>query len=135
MIAPRLPLLLLCTIRKKCLKPSSARDVSKEISDASPGSSVSLKAGRRAVGPGGGREDSGSSWKQSDDYVQCETENIVFFYSESSVYISQTSKTNIPTDVRISYSKNKNISWLELVHLKTKPATNIFFPHIFVQHD
>lgn len=30
-----------------------------------PGSSFSLKAGRRAAGPGGGREERGSSWKLS----------------------------------------------------------------------
>lgn len=65
-IAPRLSLLLLWTHRdreedsldRKHLLPPPDRG-----KEASPGSSVSLKAGRRAVGPGGGSEDRGSSWK------------------------------------------------------------------------
>lgn len=44
-------------------KPRRTLSRKQEVSWLLPGSSVSLKAGRRAVGPGGGREDKGSSWR------------------------------------------------------------------------
>lgn len=47
-------------------KPRRTPSRKPEVSRLLPGSSVSLKAGRRAVGPGGGREDKGSSWRHSE---------------------------------------------------------------------
>lgn len=48
-----------------CLHLSyTGKQEAEKVIRRSPGSSVSLKAGRRAAGPGGGRDDRGSSWRQ-----------------------------------------------------------------------
>lgn len=100
-VAPRLPLLLLWMLKKlKNLIFSKRREQRVYWFDfgvhrVSPGSSVSLKAGRRAVGPGGGREDRGSSWKQRITIMWLFLENIVLFLlvESSDVLISEGMNT------------------------------------------